>query len=210
MEQSPKQSKLIGLYKQMAQNGYSRSDGKFVKNAYADFELHRFRKPVAEFLAPRQIGSVLDYGCGGSDWDRMPVFDGQSGRAFFELEEVHYYEPARGIDQRRTVDCVVCFDVLEHVFLGDVISVLRDIFSLARKAVVLNVACYPAAALLPTGENAHITVRKPHWWHGVLLGIRHDFPHVETLLFCSTAYTKAEMLVLEPMTACHSRDGFLR
>lgn len=210
MERSSKQSELIELYNHMAENGYKRSDGQFIKNAYADFELHRFRNPVGEFLAPKDIRSVLDYGCGGSDWDRMHIFDGNSAREFFGLDEIFYYEPARGTDQRQKADCVVCFDVLEHVFLGDITSVLRDIFSHARKAVVLNVACYPAAALLPTGENAHITVRGPMWWQGVLLGVRHDFPHVETLLFCSTAYTKAEAFVLEPMNACHARDGFVR
>ena len=28
----------------------------------------------------------------------------------------------------------------------------------------INVACYNAAALLPNGENAHVTVRAPSWW----------------------------------------------
>ena len=25
--------------------------------------------------------------------------------------------------------------------------------------------CYSAAALLPNGENAHITIQKPEWWY---------------------------------------------
>ena len=34
---------------------------------------------------------------------------------FFGLKKVYRYEPAREIDERTSVDCVVCFDVLEHI-----------------------------------------------------------------------------------------------
>ena len=35
--------KLISLYKQMADKGYSRTDGVEVKKAFSDFELRKFR-----------------------------------------------------------------------------------------------------------------------------------------------------------------------
>ena len=62
-------------------------------------------------------------------------------------------------DERASVDCVACFDVLEHIYVLEVGTVLRNIFSHAKKLVILNVVCYEASALLPNGENAHITVR---------------------------------------------------
>ena len=77
----------------------------------------------------------------------------------FGLNKVHRYDNPK-IDERTLVDCVVCFDVLEHIFVSDVATVLRDFFT-CKKLVILNVACYEANALLPNGENAHITVLVP-------------------------------------------------
>jgi len=47
-------------------------------------------------------------------------------------------------------------------------KVVSELFSLAKKLLIINVACYEAAALLPNGENAHITTRNAHWWKGVI------------------------------------------
>jgi hypothetical protein len=136
---------------------------------------------------------VLDYGCGGSDW-RASGFDvpsNQSAIEYFKLQNAYGYEPARGIDERQCVDCVVSFDVLEHIFISDVTSVLRDIFSYASKLIVLNVACYPAAAKLPNGENAHITVRHPFWWKGMVDSISIEYPATSVFLIYSTGWRKS-------------------
>ena len=53
-------------------------------------------------------------------------------------------------------DLVLCFDVLEHIFINDIPWVLKELFENAKQCVIINVACYKAAALLPNGENAHI------------------------------------------------------
>ena len=73
-------------------------------------------------------------------------------------------------------------DVLEHIFVSDIPKVVEELFSLAKKLLVVNVACYKAAALLPNGENAHITVRSPDWWKGIIdvAAIKH--PEVKILL----------------------------
>ena len=72
----------------------------------------------------------MDYGCGGSDWDAKN-FDpnGQSAKEFYNLDACYRYEPSRGIDERRNVDCVINFDVLEHIFIADVSKVIDNIFS---------------------------------------------------------------------------------
>jgi hypothetical protein len=191
-EFSPKGLKLIELYEQMADQGYERGDGKKVESAYNDFELRKFRDHVATYIKTPYIKSVLDYGCGGSNWE-APDFDPKTGRSakeYFDLENVYYYEPARDMDERQKVDCVTNFDVMEHIFVSDVPAVLRDICSYAKQMVIINVACYDAAARLPNGENAHITVRKPQWWKGVLDMISIEYPHLNMVLFCSTGYNK--------------------
>ena len=142
-----------------------------------------------------KIKSVLDYGCGGSDWD-LEGFDQESTKSaknFFSLEQVSYYEPALKIDQRKMADCVSCFDVLEHIYIIDTTKVLRDIFRFSKKLVVLNIACYKAQALLPNGENAHITVRNPLWWKCMLDSISIDYPDINILLFCYTRYNTIQL-----------------
>lgn len=185
---SSKGHALIELYQTMATVGYSTTVGKKIENAYNDFELCRFRHAVKPIFAKHQVTSVLDYGCGGSDWFNQNFFDGKCASDFFDVDTVFRYEPARDIDERKISDLVTCFDVLEHVHVLDLPSIIRDLFKFSRKALVINVACYNAAALLPTGENAHITVRPPAFWLGVFSSIAVEFPHVEVNLFCSKTY----------------------
>ena len=88
---------LINLYKQMADKGYSRTDGVEVKKAFSDFELRKFRNLCKEKLSQDSIKTVLDYGGGGSNWDE-PNFEpstGETAKTFFNVDEVNTFEPAR-------------------------------------------------------------------------------------------------------------------
>jgi len=181
---------LIKLYTDMAEQGYDRKDGSHVEDVFADFELRAYKGAISDVLRAYSVRTVLDYGAGGSDWN-VSGFDEDTDKSAFEyfgLEQSYRYEPARDIDERTVVDCVVCFDVLEHIFISDVASVLRDIFANASKLIVLNVACYPAAAKLPNGENAHITVRNPVWWKGMLDSVSVEYPDISVYLICSTEW----------------------
>jgi hypothetical protein len=187
--------KLIELYQVMAEDGISRSDGKFIKNAYNDFQLYKFRDIVLPYFQKHSVKTVLDYGCGGSDWEKEG-FDDKSNKSaleFFSVETVSKYEPARDLDERKKSACVVCCDVLEHIFILDAPAVIRDICSYAERLVVLNVACYKAGALLPNKENAHITVRDPMWWKGMLDTISVEFPSLNILLLCSTGFNNYQI-----------------
>ena len=62
--------------------------------------------------------------------------------------------------------------------------------------VVINIACYDSAAKLPNGENAHITVRDPMWWKGILDAVSIDFPSVNVLFLASPAYRAAQVFEL--------------
>ena len=63
----------------------------------------------------------------------------------------------------------------------------------------INVACYKASALLPNGENAHITVRSADWWKGVVDAIATRFEGVKVMLICSETY--ASGLVFETFSS---------
>ena len=189
---SDKGKKLLNLYDQMVKEGYNKSDGTKTNDVYNDFELRKFKSILKPLFDEKKIKSVLDYVSVGSNWSNAN-FDKKSGLSamkFFNIEKINYYEPARNIDQRTLCDCVVCFDVLEHVFVFDLREILRDIFINAKKLVILNVACYEASALLPNGENAHVTKRPPMWWKGFVDSISIEFKNIEIFLICSTSYNE--------------------
>ena len=201
MELSSKGEKLIELYEEMSTQGYARRDGNYINkidnqsSSFSNFELRRFKEVLLPYFNKYNIKSILDYGCGGSNWE-LESFDiksTKSAKEYFSLEQISYYEPALKIDQRKIADCVSCFDVLEHIFIIDISKILRDIFRFSKKLVILNIACYKAAALLPNGENAHVTVRDPLWWKGMIDSISIDFPDINILLFCSVNYTTIQL-----------------
>ena len=181
---------LIRLYKQMADKGYSRTDGVKVKKAFSDFELRKFRNLCKEKISQDSIKTVLDYGGGGSNWDE-PNFEpstGETAKNFFNVDEVNTFEPARGKIQKKLSDCVICIDVLEHIFITDIPLVVEELFTLSKNLLIINVACYKAAAILPNGENAHITIRSPVWWKGVFDTVAVKYPNIEVMLICSNTY----------------------
>ncbi|MEX2365478.1 MAG: hypothetical protein WD601_02660 [Pseudohongiellaceae bacterium] len=208
---SKKGQKLITLYEKMVSAGYERSDNKRIENAFSDFELRAYRAQIKPILEKFSIATVLDYGCGGSDWN-VEGFDEQSDQSAltcFGLDKVCRYEPARNLDERQPVDCVISFDVLEHIFISDIPSVIRDMFRYAGRLIILNVACYRAAAKLPNGENAHITVRQPHWWKGMLDSICLEYPGVSVCLICSTGWRKSRMFPIWNANMWQNSDTYV-
>ena len=181
---------LIKLYEKMAQDGYKRTDGIKVEKAFSDFELRKFRNLCKEKISNKQLKTILDYGGGGSNWDE-PNFEpttGETAKKFFDVEKVTTFEPARNLLEKKKSDCVVCMDVLEHVYIADIPNVVEELFSLTNNLLIINVACYKAAAILPNGENAHITIRPPLWWKGVIDTIAVNYKNIEIMLICSNTF----------------------
>jgi hypothetical protein len=193
---SPKGDKLIKMYTEMARTGYNCADGSFVSTdrVYNSFELRKYATYVKKIL--KNSKSILDYGCGGSNWyapNFLPNYS-KSAVDYFELDRAYMYEPARDIDERGLVDTVLCFDVLEHLYIEDVFLVLDEIFSYAKKSVILNIAGYEANALLPNGENAHTLIMPVVWWKGVLDMISVRYPQVYIHVLYSVDSTTAQSL----------------
>ena len=124
LQLSPQGIELVGLYSDMVEHGYQRNVGPNVEKGkvYNSFELRKFRNIVRPLLGRSDIKTVLDYGGGGSNWDAKgfePLTE-ESAKEFFQLDEVHTFEPARSLIEKKPADCVVCMDVLEHIFLTDI------------------------------------------------------------------------------------------
>jgi hypothetical protein len=103
--------------------------------------------------------TVLDYGCGkGALKAALPDLD------------VREYDPAiPGKDALPSpADLVVCTDVLEHVEIECMNSVLSHIVCLAERAVLVCVSTRIGSKKLADGRPAHITVRSRDWWQAKL------------------------------------------
>ena len=115
----------------------------------------RFLRADVKLLKPR---SVLDYGCGQS-------------RLLEQLNlgypvELIRYDPAIPAWSRKPdkkVDLLISVDVLEHIEESDLDRVLVEMAMLCRNALII-VDTKPAAAILPDGRNAHVTIRPHAWW----------------------------------------------
>jgi hypothetical protein len=206
---SSKQQALIDMYSVMAKDGYATADQGRVEVAFSDMEVRAFKDLVKPLLTRYGVKSLLDFGCGGSDYLEAGFSEDQNAKTFFELDEVRLFEPARNIDQRQPSDAVLCFDVLEHIFIADVPRIVRELFSFAGKLLVVNVACYPARALLPNGENAHITVRPPLWWKGIFDAIAIEFPDVSVQLWCSVGWRNAQGYPVFRARDWSDQEGFV-
>lgn len=145
--------------------------------------------PAAEMFDGRSIGphvqtigamvenlklrTLLDYGCGKAtayEKVRLTFPDGRQVRGLKDIwgvDSITFYDP--GYAPHRKVpegkfDGVICTDVLEHCPEEDIDWIIADLFGYANKFVFCTIACYPAKKKLPSGENAHITIKKPGWW----------------------------------------------
>jgi hypothetical protein len=51
-------------------------------------------------------------------------------------------------------------------------------FGYANRFVFANVACYAAQRILPSGANAHCTIRPPKWWRKIMSAVGARYPGV--------------------------------
>jgi len=131
--------------------------------------------------------AVLDYGSGkGRQYESNAIRE-DAGKAwpsvidFWGVDEVVCYDPCYAPYCKLpsgTFDGVICTDVLEHCPEEDIPWIIEEIFSYATRFVFANVACYPARKRLPTGENAHCTIRPVEWWRTLIEGIAERRPGV--------------------------------
>jgi len=200
---------LVELYRQMHTGGYVAQRGAEAVPVSADHAFPGDALPMWSAFIRAEIlrygsRSLLDYGAGKARYYREPQHFLEHGgtwrrgmlKPYWNDIHIHTYEPALGdpLPQRK-FDCVVNADVLEHVYAGDVPWVVDEMFSLARHFVFCNIACYPAQARLPTGEDAHIMVRTPDYWRGVFDSVANNHPGVDFVLACSMRWGLEDSLI---------------
>jgi hypothetical protein len=117
--------------------------------------------------------TILDYGSGkGRQYDLRDARLADdlivpSIADYWNVDYVHCYDPSFPPFSKLPAgkfDGVISTDVLEHCPEGDVPWIVGEMFAFAERFVFATIACYPARKRLPTGENAHCTIRPPEWW----------------------------------------------
>ena len=73
---------------------------------------------------------------------------------------------------------MLCTDVIEHIDEKDVDWILEEIFSYARKFVLLTIACYKALKTFKDGRNVHVNIKTPEHWTEKLKKLHEKHPHL--------------------------------
>lgn len=113
---------------------------------------------VAPLVLSRNPASILDYGCGRSDFAAHFWADGRRRIARFDPAVAGYEAMPEG-----EFDLVLCLDVMEHIRMEDVGRVLGEIRAKSAN-VLFAISLRPARAVLPDGRNAHVTLLSAGEW----------------------------------------------
>ncbi len=184
----------IEYYKKMHLEGYNLIDGRkrSPQDAYDGKSTLIYATLIKEIIKKNNIKNILDYGCGKAFYyeNKTNLYDinNQSLKQLWQVDIDLYdpcYEDRSNIEENKKYDLVLCIDVLEHIPQIDIDWVLNRLISKANKYLFINVACYPAIALLPNGENAHINLNNPDWWHKKILKLKKNNKFCKIICICT-------------------------
>ena len=170
---SPRYRRLIEQYRYMHEHGETRM-GIPPERTFAGQSLPKEAPRIKRLIERTGTQTILDYGSGKGQQYRMLRFvDPQTGvdhpdiRSYWGVKEIRCFDPGYAPLSELpsgTFDGVICTDVLEHCPEEDMPWILDELFAFAGRFVYANVACFPAMKTLPSGGNAHCTVKPVSWW----------------------------------------------
>jgi hypothetical protein len=169
---SPRYRELTELYRAMHTEG-ERFMNLPPERTFPGASLPPQAVRIKRLIDATGAANILDYGSGkGLQYDLRDVAlaDGPivpSIADYWNVVYVHCYDPSfppfSKLPQGK-FDGVISTDVLEHCPEEDVPWIVDELFGFAERFVFATIACYPARKRLPTGENAHCTIRPASWW----------------------------------------------
>ena len=184
---SPTYLSYVNIYNKLHIDG-NLEDGIRPEAMYMGISTILWIVAIKDLVDLTDSNTLLDYGSGKGiqyktvlpeDENRVAC---QKLQDYWETSEIYCYDPAYPPHQNlpnRQFDGVISTDVLEHCHQEDMKWIINEIFSLAKRFVFANVACYRASKSLPNGKNAHCTIRPSVWWDVVLKSITQNYSEVE-------------------------------
>jgi len=128
----------------------------------------------SKFLEVRYILSKIDLGSGNGPVDIIDFGCGKGALVDLLIRcgglpdcyRFHKYDPA--IEQIsvlpvKKADFLINTDMLEHIYENDLDIILSDMANISTKCY-FNISTRKAKAVLPNGENAHVTIKPAEWW----------------------------------------------
>jgi hypothetical protein len=176
---SPRFRELVDMYRQMHTDGAEHS-GLTADETFSGISLGPHLGRVKRLIEATGARNLLDYGSGkGQLYDRRDIRTSggeviESVQDFWDVDYVHLYDPGYAPFSKLpegTFGGVICTDVLEHCPEEDLPWLMGELFGYAEHFVFMTIASYPAAKILPNGENAHITIRPAAWWRDMIVKV---------------------------------------
>lgn len=183
---SPRYVVLQDLYRTMHQEG-EKFLGVQAQDTFPGMSLMPQLQRIKALVDKTGAQTVLDYGSGKGQQYRATTVRDASGKEYpgvldyWDIDEVICYDPCYAPYSKYPegrFDGVISTDVLEHCPEEDIPWIVDEIFSFASRFVFANVACFPATKRLPTGENAHCTIKPMAWWRDLIKGVAARYPGV--------------------------------
>ena len=204
---SKRYQELVEIYRKMHKEGDKNPSSAVKKNAEDTFkgdQTKYYVKDIKKYIKFTTSKTILDYGSGKAVFYKKKDLKIKSEsdkkeykniKDFWNVNEIKFYDV--GVKEyqvfpNKNFDGIICTDVLEHIPIEDIPWVVNELFSFAKKFVYIKVACSFAGSVLPSGENAHITVAGPDWWYGLIYGISNTFTNKEFSLICSKRITETK------------------
>ena len=184
---SPVYLSLIDMYSELHINGDSR-DKIDAQKMYSGKSIVPWISTIKELVTSTDSHTLLDYGSGkGLQYHNLLLEDKNQSRYrglqdYWKVDEIYCYDPAYPPYQKfpeKQYDAVISTDVLEHCHQEDIKWILDEIFSLAKKFVFINIACYQASKSLPNGNNVHCIIRPTGWWDELLQSVVPSYPRIK-------------------------------
>ena len=206
---SPRYRALLESYRTMHTEGE-----KFMNVAPADtfpgFTLLPEAHHIKRLIDRTGALNILDYGSGkGRQYDARGVrlATGEVVESivdYWGVDYVHCYDPSFPKYWKLPEDRfhgVISTDVLEHCPEDDLSWIVAEMFAYAERFLYVTVACFPAKKRLPSGENAHCTIRPPAWWEELFQRVAASSPGVYWELSASVRTADGAAASEERLTA---------
>lgn len=183
---SPRYRELLAQYHQLHRDG-DPVKGIQPQHMFDGRSLPRQAHRIRALISRTSAKTILDYGCGkGTQYAPGNIMENgvpkwRSIQEYWAVESILCYDPAyapHSAMPQGEYDGVVCTDVLEHCPEEDLPWIIGELLLYARRFVFANIACYPAAKVLPNGENAHCTLLPVERWQALFEAAAAKRPHV--------------------------------
>jgi len=192
---SPRSLKLIEQYKELHN-----------ENKFKGISLNKHIQAIGDLIKQHKVKSLLDYGSGkgylySKNFKIVNPNLKEPLQKLWKIDKLKCYDPGYTEHAEYPTDIydmVISTDVIEHIPEEDLTWFLNDIFSLSKKFVYLNIACYPALKHFKDGTNVHVSIFKPQEWIDFIMKLwKEKYKHLEIYLVSQYQEMKSVPVIIK-------------